>query len=77
MSPFDVIGLGASTVDVLSLVEHLPEKDEVLRSSEMRVQGGGPVATAMVTLARLGASVEMIDVIGDDWRGALIKDEFQ
>jgi sulfofructose kinase len=73
----DVIGLGVSTVDVVSLVDHLPAEEEVQRAIDMTVQGGGPVATAMVALARLGVRVAMIDVIGDDWRGALIREEFQ
>jgi sugar/nucleoside kinase (ribokinase family) len=73
----EVIGLGASTVDIFSLVDHLPADDENLRASEISVQGGGPVATAMVTLARLGARAAMIDAIGDDWRGALIEAEFE
>lgn len=77
MSALEVIGLGASTVDVLSLVDHLPAEDENMRAVEISVQGGGPVATAMVTLARLGAQVAMIDAIGDDWRGSLIREEFQ
>jgi sulfofructose kinase len=77
MTSIDVIGLGASTVDVLSMVDHLPAEDEVLRAIETSVQGGGPVATAIVTLARLGAKAAMIDMLGDDWRGALIRDEFQ
>jgi sulfofructose kinase len=42
----------------------------------MTVQGGGPVATAIVTLARLGAKTAMVDAVGDDWRGALIRDEY-
>ena len=74
---FDIIGLGASTVDVLSLVEHLPGEDENMRALEISVQGGGPVATAIVTAARLGAHTVMLDVIGDDWRGALIRGEFE
>src|SRR5512146_2776857 len=77
MPRLDVLGLGASTVDILSLVDHLPAEDEDMRASEIRVQGGGPVATAMVTLARLGAQSAMIDTVGDDWRGALIREEFQ
>jgi sugar/nucleoside kinase (ribokinase family) len=77
MTQIDVIGLGASTVDVLSLVDHLPAEDENLRAIDVSVQGGGPVATAMVTLARLGASAAMIDAIGDDWRGARIREEFE
>ncbi len=77
MSAFDVIGLGASTVDILSLVDHLPAEDENMRAADISVQGGGPVATAMVTLARLGARTAMIDAIGDDWRGTLIREEFR
>lgn len=77
MTNLDVIGPGASTIDVLSLVDHLPAEDEVLWANEISVQGGGPVATAMVTLARLGAKAAMIDSLGDDWRGALIREEFQ
>jgi sulfofructose kinase len=73
----DVIGLGVSTVDIVSLVDHYPAEEEVQRAIDMTVQGGGPVATAMVTLARLGAKTAMIDAIGDDWRGALIREEFQ
>jgi sulfofructose kinase len=74
---FDVIGLGVSTVDTVALVDHFPAGEEVQRAIEMTVQGGGPVATAVVTLARLGASVAMVDALGDDWRGALILEEFQ
>jgi len=74
---FEVLGLGVSTLDVLARVDHLPADEEVQRASEMMVQGGGPIATAMVTLARLGARVAMLDAIGDDWRGKLIQEEFE
>ena len=77
MTQIDVAGLCASTVDILSLVDHLPAEDENLRALDITMQGGGPVATAMVTLARLGASAAMMDTIGDDWRGARIREEFQ
>ncbi|GAB4533593.1 MAG: sugar kinase [Anaerolineae bacterium] len=73
---FDVIGLGVSTLDVITLVEHFPAQDEVQRALAVAVQGGGPVATAMVTLARLGARVAMLDHLGDDWRAELIHQEF-
>ncbi len=77
MAAIDILGLGASTIDVLSLVEHLPAEDENMRAREISVQGGGPVATAIVTAARLGARTAMLDALGDDWRGALIRAEFQ
>jgi len=73
----DVIGLGASTVDIVTLVDHFPKGKEVQQAVDMIVQGGGTIATAMVTLARLGAKAAMIDAIGDDWRGELIREEFQ
>jgi sulfofructose kinase len=74
---FDVIGLGVSVVDVVTLVDHFPAREEVQRASAVTVQGGGPVATAMVTLARLGARVAMLDAVGEDWRGDLIREGFQ
>lgn len=77
MTATDVIGLGASTVDMLSLVDHLPAEDENQRAIAICIQGGGPIATALVTLARLGARTAMIDTLGGDWRGTLIRDEFQ
>jgi len=74
---FDVIGLGVSTVDVVTMVDHFPTQDEVQHALGVTVEGGGPVATAVVTLARLGAKVAMLDALSDDWRGDLIRDELR
>jgi sulfofructose kinase len=74
---FDAVGLGVSVVDVVTRVDHFPAQEEVQHASAVAVQGGGPVATAMVALARLGARVAMLDAVGNDWRGDLIRDEFQ
>lgn len=73
---FDIVGIGASTVDVLSRVDHLPAMDEVMQAREMVLQGGGPVSTALVTAARLGARTAMLDAIGDDWRGDQVRAGF-
>jgi sugar/nucleoside kinase (ribokinase family) len=77
MSPFDVVGLGVSVVDIVQRVDYFPVKEEVQRSRDLVIQGGGPVATAMVTLARLGSHVAMLDVVGTDWRGDLILKEYR
>lgn len=77
MTAFDVVGLGVSVIDIVQLVDHFPAKEEVQRAEEMTIQGGGPVATAMVALARLGARVAMLDLVGDDWRGQLIQEGFR
>ncbi len=74
---FDVVGLGVSSLDLLMIVDELPGKELVQHAHDCAIQGGGPVATAMVTLARLGSRTAMLDKIGDDWRGGLILDEFR
>lgn len=73
----DVVGLGASTLDVFTVVERFPETREVQKAGDMLLDGGGPVATALVTLARLGAATAMIDHVGDDWVGSLILEDFK
>ncbi len=73
----DVIGLGVSTLDILSLVDDFPSGDDVQRAAAVAVQGGGPVSTAIVTAAALGARTAMIDRVGDDWRGTTIMGEYR
>jgi sulfofructose kinase len=73
----DIIGLGASTVDIITLADHFPNRREAQQALAMVVQGGGPVATAMVTVSRLGGKSAMIDNIGDDWVGKHVIQEFQ
>lgn len=74
---FDIIGLGASTVDILTHVARFPARREVQQALAMAIQGGGPVATAMVAASRLDTKVAMVDSIGDDWAGAFVLREFQ
>jgi sugar/nucleoside kinase (ribokinase family) len=74
---FDVVGLGAATIDVLTLVDHFPSRRELQPAHATVIQGGGPVATALVAVARLGGTAAMIDSIGDDWAGDLILQEFR
>ena len=73
MSVKDVIGLGFTTLDTIGLVPHLPELDEGVLMEDLTRQGGGPVAQALVTLARLDASVGFVGRIGDDEVGADIR----
>lgn len=73
---FDVAGLGVSTVDLIFTVDELPGTEVVQRAGECVIAGGGPVATAMVTLARLGAATAMLASIGSDFFGSFIQSEF-
>jgi sulfofructose kinase len=73
---FDVVGLGVSPLDILALVDHFPTGEEVQQAFDINAQGGGPVATALAALSRLGCQTAMLDSIGDDWRGTLVMQEF-
>jgi sugar/nucleoside kinase (ribokinase family) len=73
---FDAIGLGAAVVDLLALVPRFPERDGKLAVTEMSRQGGGLVATALVTMARLGSRVRYLGRLGDDEHSAFILTEF-
>src|SRR5262249_10587541 len=77
MNRVDVVGLGAATVDYLGLVPHFPEPDTKLAMREFVRQGGGLVATALVALARLGATTRYLGKVGEDDFSRFIRDEFE
>ncbi len=68
----DVVGLGYCTLDYLTLVNKYPEIDTKEEVIDFLEDGGGPTATALVTLARFGVSTSLIGKVGDDPRGELI-----
>ena len=70
----DVIGLGQCSLDILGQLDSYPELDQKAELSSLLLQGGGPVATALVTLARLGVSVAMVGAVGDDHFGEQIQE---
>jgi len=72
---FDCVGFGMNAVDYLSILDPYPNLDEKVEVVESSRQGGGPVPTAMVTLARLGLKVAYIGKIGDDPEGGFVKAE--
>ena len=74
---FDCIGFGMNAVDYLSVLDPYPGLDEKVEVTESSVQGGGPVPTAMATLARLGSKVAYIGKIGDDADGRFVKAELE
>ena len=68
-----VVGLGQCCLDILGQTDCYPELDQKAELSSLLVQGGGPVATALVTLARLDVPVAMIGAVGDDEFGGQIR----
>lgn len=72
-TPLDIVGLGLATIDIMTLVPRLPSRDEVFRARSILLQGGGPVATALVTAARLGATTAYLGPIAPSTWGALTR----
>jgi sulfofructose kinase len=70
---FDVYGLGQCALDYIGTVDAYPEPDVKCEMSDLVIQGGGPVATALVALARWGVSCVLAGVLGDDLFGRMIR----
>jgi len=70
---FAVVGLGQCSLDLLGLIEQFPEADQKTELAAPLLQGGGPVATALVTLARLGVATAVAGRIGGDDFGRTIR----
>jgi sugar/nucleoside kinase (ribokinase family) len=68
-----VVCVGIATLDTILLVPSLPEPDGHVRVRERAVAGGGPAATAAVTLARLGVDAAFVGAVGDDDVGETIR----
>ena len=70
----DVYGLGQCAWDYIGQIENYPLSDSKCEMSSLVMQGGGPVATALVALSRWGYSCSFCGVVGDDQIGQQIID---
>lgn len=68
-----VAGLGQCSLDYIALVDSYPEIDTKKEVLEWHEQCGGPVATALVALSRLGMGCRFYGVTGDDPEGEKIR----
>ncbi len=68
-----VVGIGQCAWDMLAVVDRFPQSDTKKEVLVWEEQGGGPVATALVTLSRLGVSCRFYGVTGDDREGGAIR----
>ena len=68
-----VVCVGLATRDTILAVPRHPAADELVLASDVAIAGGGPAATAAVTLARLGVSACFVGAVGDDETGAFIR----
>ncbi|PKN86209.1 MAG: hypothetical protein CVU46_08570 [Chloroflexi bacterium HGW-Chloroflexi-8] len=77
MKKYDVVGLGIATQDILALTPHLPQTNDCFPVPIVDMQGGGPVATALVTLSRLGSRCSYLGPFALDQTGRQIMSELK
>ncbi len=76
--PWDVLGIGATSVDYVYRLPLLPEADgpqAKIRISSHRISCGGQTATALATCAALGLRAKFAGVLGSDENGTRIRAE--
>jgi sulfofructose kinase len=75
---FDVVGVGANSVDFVYRLPHYPRPDSTLAKlpiTDHLVSCGGQVTTALATCAAMGLSTSYIGTIGSDDNGGRMRDE--
>ncbi|RZB85619.1 Ketohexokinase isoform B [Glycine soja] len=61
-----VVGCGSVTIDFLATVAAYPKPDDKIRSTSLKVQGGGNVGNALTCLARLGLNPRLISKVSKE-----------
>jgi ribokinase len=69
---FDALGIGVAVRDISVLLDEFPSSNRKYQAMDLFEVGGGPVPTALVTLARLGNRVGFAGVVGDNATGRFI-----
>ena len=67
--PFDVVGLGQNSVDLLAVVNGFPRSNTKHRLERFTQLPGGQIATSMVCCARLGWRARYVGRFGSDELG--------
>jgi sugar/nucleoside kinase (ribokinase family) len=69
-----VVCVGLATLDTILAVPRHPDEDDRVVATELALAGGGPAATAAVTLSRLGVEAAFVGAVGDDAAGVAVVD---
>ncbi|PSR86395.1 Ribokinase [Actinidia chinensis var. chinensis] len=72
-----VLGCGAAVVDILAAVAAYPKPDDKIRSTSLKIQGGGNTGNALTCAARLGLNARVISKVADDAQGRGILEELE
>jgi len=73
-APFDVVGFGLNSIDLVGVVAEYPRSDTKSRLQQFARLPGGQIATAVAACARLGWRARYLGSFGDDELGQLSRD---
>ena len=72
-----IFGLGQCSLDYIGMIPVYPPPDVKCEFTDLHMQGGGPVANALVALRRWGLPCYISAVVGDDAFGKAIADSLR
>lgn len=72
-----VLGCGGISVDFLAAVNAYPNPDDKIRTTSLKVQGGGNVGNALTCASRLGLIPRLISKVANDAQGRSILEELE
>ena len=75
--PFDVVGMGQNSIDLVARVSVFPSPNSKLRLDGVSRLPGGQVASALVCCARLGWRARYIGRFGDDDEGRMGRESLE
>lgn len=75
--PFDVVGFGQNSVDLMAVVSRYPEPDSHTPVDRLLELPGGEIATAMVACARLGCRARYVGAVGANSHGRLVREALE
>ncbi len=71
----DVVGIGSALFDILMTAPRFPQEDTKLQGIDTKTQCGGPCATGLVAVSKLGVSAQYMGTLGGDTYGDFIQSE--
>lgn len=71
----EVVGIGSALFDMLMTADTFPKEDTKIQGITTKTQCGGPCATALVAISKLGVSAEYMGTVGDDMHGKYILEQ--
>ncbi|KAE9619411.1 putative sulfofructose kinase [Lupinus albus] len=70
-----IVGFGGAGVDILAAVPSFPIPDSKIRTTHLKVLGGGNTGNALTSAARLGLKPRIISKVANDTQGKAVLEE--